>query len=420
MHRWESLTQTMKDFDRRRFLTLTGSAAGFLPLAGLHAANRNSSAANVNPAQSAIRNYPTLGRTGIRLSDISFGTSRLRSGQEDLVRHALERGVNYFDTADSYTRGQSERVLGNALREVRDDVFIVSKTQAWNDDRKSIMQALEGSLQRLQTDYIDVYFNHAVNSLARLQNPEWYEFVELAKRQGKIRFTGISGHAGRLTQCLEYAIEGDLCDVVLVAYNFGQDPEFYAGLTRSFDRIARHPDLPQMLAQANAKGIGVVAMKTLMGARLNDMRPYENAGNTFSQAAFRWTLSNANVDALVVSMTSKRDIDEYLAASGADELADGDLDLLQGYAKLNGTTFCRQACNDCEGACPYGVPIADVLRTRMYAVDYEDVEFARAEYQTLPVNAAACLGCSGEPCRNACSYGLAIDSLCAPTHRILA
>jgi len=410
----------MKDFDRRRFLTLTGSAAGFLPLAGLHAANRNSRAANVNPAQSAIRNYPTLGRTGIRLSDISFGTSRLRSGQEDLVRHALERGVNYFDTADSYTRGQSERVLGNALREVRDDVFIVSKTQAWNDDRKSIMQALEGSLHRLQTDYIDVYFNHAVNSLARLQNPEWYEFVELAKRQGKIRFTGISGHAGRLTQCLEYAIEGDLCDVVLVAYNFGQDPEFYAGLTRSFDRIARHPDLPQMLAQANAKGIGVVAMKTLMGARLNDMRPYENAGNTFSQAAFRWTLSNANVDALVVSMTSKRDIDEYLAASGADELADGDLDLLQGYAKLNGTTFCRQACNDCEGACPYGVPIADVLRTRMYAVDYKDVEFARAEYQTLSVNAAACLGCSGEPCRNACSYGLAIDSLCAPTHRILA
>lgn len=420
MRRWESLTQTMKDFDRRRFLTLTGNAAGFLPLAGLHAANRNSRAANVNPAQSAIRNYPTLGRTGIRLSDISFGTSRLRSGQEDLVRHALERGVNYFDTADSYTRGQSERVLGNALREVRDDVFIASKTQAWNDDRKSIMQALEGSLQRLQTDYIDVYFNHAVNSLARLQNPEWYEFVELAKRQGKIRFTGISGHAGRLTQCLEYAIEGDLCDVVLVAYNFGQDPAFYAGLTRSFDRIARHPDLPQMLAQANAKGIGVVAMKTLMGARLNDMRPYENAGNTFSQAAFRWTLSNANVDALVVSMTSKRDIDEYLAASGADELADGDLDLLQGYAKLNGTTFCRQACNDCEGACPYGVPIADVLRTRMYAVDYEDVEFARAEYQTLPVNAAACLGCSGEPCRNACSYGLAIDSLCAPTHRILA
>ncbi|MCZ6459068.1 MAG: hypothetical protein O6766_06855, partial [Gammaproteobacteria bacterium] len=80
----------------------------------------------------------------------------------------------------------------------------------------------------------------------------------------------------------------------------------------------------------------------------------------------------------------------------------------------------RQACNDCEGACPYGVPIADVLRTRMYAVDYKDVDFARSEYGALPVNAAACLSCSGEPCRNACSYGLAVATLCAPTHRILA
>ena len=410
----------MKDYDRRRFLAITGHAAGFLPLAGVHAASRNPARAEVDPAQSVIRSYPTLGRTGIRLSDISFGTSRLRRGQEDLVHHALERGVNYFDTADSYTRGQSERVLGNALRKVRDDVFIVSKTKVWNDDRHSIMQALEASLRRLQTDYIDVYFNHAVNNLSRLQNPEWYEFVELAKRQGKIRFTGISGHAGRLTECLEHAIDGDLCDVVLVAYNFGQDPEFYAGLTRSFDLIAKHPDLPQMLAKAKQKGIGVVAMKTLMGARLNDMRAYENAGSTFSQAAFRWTLSNANVDALVVSMTSRQDIDEYLAASGARKLAHGDLDLLQGYAKLNSTTFCRQACNDCEGACPYGVPIADVLRTRMYAVDYKDVEFARSEYEALPVNAAACLSCSGEPCRNACSYGLAVATLCAPTHRILA
>jgi predicted aldo/keto reductase-like oxidoreductase len=96
-----------------------------------------------------------------------------------------------------------------------------------------------------------------------------------------------------------------------------------------------------------------------------------------------------------------------------------DLDLLQRYAALNGATYCRQACNDCAGACPYDVPIADVLRTRMYATDYQDVAFARSEYSTLPVNASACLGCSGQPCRNACSHGLDIASLCAPTHRML-
>ena len=94
--------------------------------------------------------------------------------------------------------------------------------------------------------------------------------------------------------------------------------------------------------------------------------------------------------------------------------------LLDTYARLNGASYCRHACNDCEGACPYGVPIADVLRTRMYATDYGDLAFARDEYAALSANAAACLGCSGEPCRDACSHGLDIRGLCAPTHRMLA
>jgi predicted aldo/keto reductase-like oxidoreductase len=71
------------------------------------------------------------------------------------------------------------------------------------------------------------------------------------------------------------------------------------------------------------------------------------------------------------------------------------MELLRHYARLNGTSYCRHACNDCSGACPYGVPIADVLRTRMYATDYEDAAFARREYADLAVNASACLGCSG-------------------------
>jgi uncharacterized protein len=89
------------------------------------------------------------------------------------------------------------------------------------------MQALEGSPRRLQTDHVDVYFNHAVNDLARLKNPEWYEFAEAAKKQGKLRFTGMSGHAGHLIECLDYAVDSGNFDVILCAYNFGQDPRFY-------------------------------------------------------------------------------------------------------------------------------------------------------------------------------------------------
>jgi predicted aldo/keto reductase-like oxidoreductase len=66
------------------------------------------------------------------------------------------------------------------------------------------------------------------------------------------------------------------------------------------------------------------------------------------------------------------------------------------------------------------VDIAEVLRTRMYAVDYQDLDFARREYAALPANASPCLSCNGEPCQSACPHGLAVDLLCAPTHRMLA
>jgi len=401
--------------DRRDFLQ-AGALGTLLP-----ASRSLGAAANPGSDGHRVQRYRRLGRTGFEISDISFGSSRLRRGEEHLVHMALDRGINYFDGADSYTGGASEEVLGRALAGKRDQVYLVSKTKSWAGTRKEeLNEALEASLRRLQTDYIDVYLNHAVNDIERLENPEWGEFVERAKAAGKIRATGMSGHAGHLIGCLDYAFDHDLADVVLVAYNFGQDPAFYEQFTRGFDYVAKQPDLPRVLEKAKARDVGVVTMKTLMGARLNDMRPYEDGGATFAQAAFRWVLSNPNVDALVISMTGRDLIDEYLGASGARAVTHRDVELLRHYARLNGTSYCRHACNDCEGACPYGVPIADVLRTRMYATDYEDAAFARSEYRALAMNAEACLGCSGEPCRKACSHGLPIAELCGPTHELLA
>ena len=181
-----------------------------------------------------VQRYVPLGRTGMKVSDISFGSSR--SSDPALVRYAFERGVNYFDSAESYQGGASEEAIGAALHDVRDRVFITSKTQAGaRAKRGRMMRALEGSLKRLRTDYVDVYFNHAVNDVDRMRNEEWHEFTEEAKKQGKIRFRGMSGHGGRLVPCLEYALEQDLVDVILVAYNFGQDPAFHQKFTAGFD-----------------------------------------------------------------------------------------------------------------------------------------------------------------------------------------
>ncbi|MDG2278267.1 MAG: aldo/keto reductase [Pseudomonadales bacterium] len=367
-----------------------------------------------------VQSYRRLGRTELMISDISFGTSRLRTGQEHLIDHALDRGVNYIDTAEGYTGGQSEKVIGRALKGKRDKAYLVSKTMTRaSTSADKLMRDLEHSLKSLQTDYVDIYMNHAVNDVGVVANPEWQTFVDRARSQGKIRFTGISGHAGNLIDCLDYAIDENLIEVILTAYNFGQDPKFYEGLTSGIDWIATQPDLPRAIRKAKTKDIGVVAMKTLMGARLNDMRPYENRGATFAQAAFSWVLSNPDVDALIITMTSADQIDEYLGASGASTVSAEGRKLLDQYANLNGANYCKHACNLCSGACPYGVPISDVLRTRMYATDYQDVEFARDEYALLETNASACLSCSGAPCQSACPNGIEIDKLCAPTHRML-
>ncbi len=400
---------------RREFIrsgTLAGLGVGLATLTG--------SASAAIPSTPEVRRYTVLGRTGMKISDISFGADRLSPGEEDLVRHAYDRGINYFDTAETYRGGDSETTLGNALRGKRDKVFLTSKTLAEPDTRKeAMMQALEGSLRRLQTDHVDVYFNHAVNDVARLKNPQWYEFAEAAKKQGKIRFTGMSGHAGHLTECLDYALDSGKFDVILCAYNFGQDPRFYQRFLGGFDMVARQPDLPRVIKKASQRGVGVVVMKTLMGARLNDMRKYERDGATFAQAAFRWVLSNREVGGLIVSMTSREAIDEYLGASGSASVAAEDLPLLERYARVNGSSYCKHACNACEGACPAEVAIADVMRTRMYAVDYGDLRMARDEYAMIAHNAEACLSCSAKPCAGACPHGLKIDALTAPAHRLL-
>jgi len=404
--------------NRRNFSRLgaaTGLATTSLALPGIVAAKEEGT------KNQGVKRYLTLGRTGLQVSDVSFGSSRLRTGEERLVHHAFEQGINYYDTAESYTDGASETVLGKALKGKRDKVYMATKMHVGaRTSAATMMQHLEDSLRRLQMDDVDIFFNHAVNDIDRLKNPEWFEFVEKAKRQGKFRFTGMSGHGGNLSDCVNYAADEDMFDVMLLSMNFGDDPSFYDRMTKSFDFVANQHELPAAMVKARENNTGIVAMKVLRGARLNDMRPFEEGGATFSQAAFRWILNHPAVDNLIISMTSTDRIDEYLGASGTGAVSDSDVELLSRYAQMTNMSYCRQACNDCESSCPYGVQIADVLRTRMYATDYGDFTFARSDYAKLDVNGSACLSCDGAPCRDACTHGIQIADLCGPTHQMLS
>ncbi|MBW2389091.1 MAG: aldo/keto reductase [Deltaproteobacteria bacterium] len=248
---------------RRTFLQQSAAiGVGALALGGRPSSADADPADSSNPAsakggtaKSTVRRYKPLGKTGLEISDISFGTGALKHPR--LLEIGLDRGINYFDTAESYPLGSfgaAEKAMGLALRSKRKDLVIASKAVVRPQDKRlQIMKKLNASLRRLQTDYIDVYFSHAVNDIARLENDEWFEFVEIAKKQGKIRFSGMSGHGGHLIACLDYAIDNDLVDVILAAHNFGQDPAFYARFLKSMDIVAIQVDLPRVFAKAHAR-----------------------------------------------------------------------------------------------------------------------------------------------------------------------
>jgi predicted aldo/keto reductase-like oxidoreductase len=414
--------RTRTGIDRRTFLQQGGRAALGLGAFGVAYAARAASAPAGAPT---IQRYVPLGKTGLVISDIGFGSSGCPSA--DIVRHCYDRGMTYFDTAEMYGSegwGEGEFVetfLGQALHDKRDKVVITTKYLAEaTDDRTLIMSKLEESLRRLRTDHVDIFLNHAINDLDRVKNPEWFEFADLAKKQGKIRFSGMSGHGGQLQECVEYAIDHDLVDVILCSHNFGSDPKFYEKFTKKFDWVANQAGIRRLFKKAHDKGIGVIAMKTQMGAKLNDLSAYEAEGATFQEASLRWVLSDSNVDAAIISMTSVEVADSYIRASGKRGVRETDARILEHYVRTQTTDYCRPGCSGCGSACPLGVPIADTLRQRMYAKRYGNLPLARSGYAALGQGASACLGCSGQPCQNACEFGLEISTLTRETATLLS
>lgn len=358
--------------------------------------------------ESRIHGYRSLGQTGTRMSDISFGCSGLDNVA--VVKRALERGINYFDTSPDYSRAGSERVLGEGIKGYpRDKLFIVSKFCTPNGHLSTdtpvadVIAAVEASLRRLGTDYLDLAHIHACNSLERLMAPNIHEAFDRLKEQGKLHFLGVSSHTPRLETVMRHAVDSGRFDVIMVAYNF-----------------KNWPDLTHIFRDAKEKGVGVVAMKTLKGARhtvLSDFTPTER--ESFAQASFKWVLSNENVSGLVVTMNSLTQIDEYLHASG-QPLQQADVAVLEKYDRLVARDYCRPGCDRCLSSCPAEVPIDDVFRYAMYYENYGQQRVGMEEYSRIPAarNASQCIDCRA-PCEPACPFEIPIKEKMLRFDRLL-
>jgi predicted aldo/keto reductase-like oxidoreductase len=355
-----------------------------------------------------IKGYRRFGRTGYRISDIVLGSGRIK-GEKGvaIVREALDRGVNYIDTSPDYSAAGSEKTVGEAVRGRRDQVFLATKfctphghlgPEAPVAEYKRV---LEESLERLGTDYVDLVHIHSCDEVERIRSETMHEAFDRLKEEGKVRFLGFSSHTPRLVDVAHEAIASGRFDVMMLAYHHGIWPE-----------------LAEVIAQARREqDMGVVAMKTLKGAKHHGLAGFREHADAYSQAALKWVLSNPDVSAAVISFSEHQHVDEYLDASGGG-LAPEDVAVLSAYDRAAAGSYCAPHCGACHASCPEGLPIADVLRHRMYFEDYGDEKEAMRLYAALPKNAAACAGCSA-PCLGACPIGVPIRERMTGAHDLL-
>jgi aryl-alcohol dehydrogenase-like predicted oxidoreductase len=148
-------------------------------------------------------NHRKLGHSQLAISETGFGCMSLQNDQQEnerILHRAIELGINFFDTADLYNKGMNEVSVGKALKQKRNQVILATKVGNqwrtdgsgwdWNPRKAYILQAIDKSLDRLQTDYIDLYQLHG----GTIEDPidETIEAFELLQQQGKICYYGIS------------------------------------------------------------------------------------------------------------------------------------------------------------------------------------------------------------------------------------
>ncbi len=299
--------------------------------------------------------YRAIGRTDVKISEISLGCNRLGEAHSpdhhwiDLVRSAVDLGVNLFDTAESYGWGRSETILGQALGN-RGDVLIASKvsrvqdTNARDYSAARIIQQAEASLRRLQRDCIEIYQLHSPG-LADLQQFDWPAAMTKLKAQGKIRFAGVSINDVASGQWL---IENGLADVLQVDYSMVA-PQ--AGNT--LFPLAAQQGVGILVRMPMARGIltgkfepGAPVSKEYRASMLGDKvagyvqqaEAYRqladrHADLTLGQYALRYAISPNAVTAAIPGARNLEQLTQNIAASNGVGLSAAELDEIAAIQK---------------------------------------------------------------------------------------
>lgn len=368
----------MKNNNRREFLkkSLIGiSGAALIP--GTLKGNTSPNALNA-PPDLPVR---TLGRTGIKTPLISFGTSgALDTG---FIRSAYEAGVKMFFSATYYGEGNNEKIVGEGLRGLPRDSFVVGtavppdgmdfRTGMFTGtfDADAYVKKAEGSLTRFGLDYVDFVLFPYAGKKETVLNPGVLKAFAQLKKQGKTRFVGIASHSDT-AEALTAAAGSGVYDVAMISYNY---------------KIKEIDALNSAVAVAAKAGMGIVAMKSTAGVFREKSGPQPN-----SDAILKWALQNENISSVVSGMTSLEQLQKNLAMLKNLKLTEQELkDLALASVDSETGLYCQQ-CGQCRPQCPHNLDIPTIMRSYMYAYGYKNTAQA---YHNL-----ASAGISDKPCES--------------------
>ena len=304
--------------------------------------------------------YKPYGKTGIEVSAVGFGgmqfdTTRSKKENAELVEYAVDKGINYLDTAPGYCEDQSEDIFGLAIQQMahkRDDLYISTKAMPEIfDTAEKAMAQVDKSLKRLKTDIIDFYHVWCIRRLDQyelaMKTGGQYEGLLKCKEQGKIRHIVISTHLRGPE--VKTILEKNEFEGVLLGVNILNFLYRWEGVQA-----------------ANEMGLGVVAMNPLAGGiipRHADRLAFlASEGETPTEAALRFCISCPQITVTLNGFTTKEHIDMACrAADNAIPFAAEDIERIRRNVTQNMDKLCT-GCGYCMDRCPKDIPISGLMQ----------------------------------------------------------
>ena len=369
--------------NRRKFLGVSALAGvGAMVVPGVTIA---SSSANKRTQE----DIPTrkLGKTGMELPILSMGV--MRADNPAVVRAAYNAGLTHFDTAHGYQNGRNEEMLGIFFKDKDRNTFTIATKGKANlrseNFETEYEELLNTSLRRLQMDYVDIFYAHAIDNLEDFTNPRLINMLEKFKSEGKIKHIGFSTHANKPGQ-IDEAIKAGIFEVCLISYNFklGILPELHEAIQRGVDA-----------------GMGFVAMKTMVGG----VEDAEGNKKVDGAACLRWAWSNPNITTAIPGFTNFDFLDNCLEAAHRPELDEKDKKYLAYLKDKNELLYC-QNCGKCVSDCAKHLPIPTIMRAYMYNYGYKQPLLSKETLMDLALNNTVCSNCTS--CTVKCPSGFKV------------